>query len=73
MALGRIGGIKQSMTAADLRVEAEAKRSLAHSVAQMARIVSLNDHRKLLKDQVQDLLANALYLDARAAALEQRI
>ena len=59
------------MTAAELRLEAEAKRSLAHSVGQMARIVSLNDHRQLLKDQVQDLLANALDLDARAAALEQ--
>lgn len=48
-----------------------AKRSLAHSVDQMTRIVSLNDHRELLKDQVRDLLANAIDLDARAAALEQ--
>jgi len=37
----------------------------------MTRIVSLNDHRELLKDQVRDLLANAIDLDARAAALEQ--
>ena len=48
-----------------------AKRSLAHSVDQMTRIVSLNDHRELLKDQVRDLLANAIDLDARAAALDR--
>jgi hypothetical protein len=36
----------------------------------MARVISLDEHRKLLKGQVQDLLADALVLDARAAELE---
>jgi hypothetical protein len=58
------------MTAAALRIEAEGKRKLAHFVGQMARVISLDEHRKLLKGQVQDLLADALVLDARAAELE---
>jgi hypothetical protein len=55
-----------------LRGQAEAKRQLADTIAQMARTVSLTVHRDLLNEQVRDLLADAVRLEGRAKALDQR-
>jgi len=55
-----------------LRGQAEAKRQLADTIAQMARTVSLTVQRDLLNEQVRDLLADAVRLEGRAKALDQR-
>jgi hypothetical protein len=56
--------------AANLRALAEAKRQMAAIARQVGPVLSLAADRQMMREQERELLADAIHLDAAAAALE---